>query len=300
MRLFKRKNNSMHSSINKEASESIAKALDIINNSVKIYDGLIQIKDIGSEGLMKEAVKNFERAHLLHPDNPQVHFAYASSLLLAGYGPDALTAMKKLIELNPNYELAQIAVRGWDRWQSVFTLPILNEKKKIPDVIGRTLPVDGSGLFALREGILPVSAVIYRDSSNINEFAALQKAKINMTTVISEISDPQVIGIYIRVYDDPQSPYTVEVLYTPFLPRGEKIRNIWEYFAIQKDLIFIIIDSTNTIMFQKSLNFNYAMMKTNKRLKNMFKQIDGQEISQAQTINAMRRHQSIVPIDFKF
>ncbi len=300
MKLFKRKNNTGHSSLNKDASEYISKALDIINNSVKIYDGLVQIQGTGSEGHLKEAVKNFEHAHLLHPDNAHYHFAYASSLLLAGRGVDAFAEMKKLNEREPEYELAQIAVRGWDRWQPVFTLPALSENKKIPDVIGRTLPVDGSGLFALRKGILPESALIFRGSSTFDDLAALKNAKMEMTTVLSKISDPQVIGIYIRVYDNPQSPCTVEVLYTPFLPRGEKNRTIWEYYVIQNELTFIVIDNNDTMMFQKSLKFNDAMMETHKRLKNMFKQIDGREMSQEQIIKAMRRHQSIVPIDFKF
>jgi hypothetical protein len=283
-----------------EAMECIANATKIIDDNTEFGDQFIHIKSSGSAGIIAEAATLFKKVADMYPDDAQLHFAYASCLLHSLQGPVALNEMKKIIKTHPDFDYAQIAIRGWEKWESIFTLPFIVENSKIPRIISSTLPIGASGLFALRQGYRPISAIFYRNDGTINNLEALRTADIKTTTIVSKISEPQVIGIYTRVFDDPKHPFTIEVTGTPFFPRGDRIRTNWEYYAIHKELTFYVINAENHIIFKRILPFSETMKKANRNLLNMFKENEGHEISIMQMLNAIRMHQNYLSTDFAF
>lgn len=279
-------------SLSKEASNYISEALNIIESQVVIKS--IEYRVVlgaGSEGKLMDAARKFEEAFQLHPKNPLLHYAYASCLHLALQHKSAEDEMRKCAENHPGFIFAKLALEGWKKWASMFTLPPWGIKTK---TVHPSLSHDIKTfvMFPVIDGIVPRATLFLRDAQGaFQNLHALQSARITLASVISPVKDPQVVGIYAKIYDDPNNPYEAEYLSVPFLPRGDKIRATYEYLCIQEDIDFGIIDRNDRILVNKRLPISPNMQTTNDKIFKMLETSDGIEISSSQLKNAVMNHQ---------
>lgn len=275
-----------------KSSNYISEALSIIDSHVDIYlGGRYVVRGAGSEGPVMEATRKFKAAFQLYPENPLLHYAYVSCLHLAMQYKSAEDEMRKCAETHPDFILARLALEGWKKWRSMFLLPPWGIKtKSVHPALSRMIKT--GVLLPVRDGIVPRATFFMRDVQGaFQNLQALRYARITLSSVISPVRDPQVIGIYAKIYDDPSNPYDVEVLQIPFRPRGDQIRAAYEYLCIQKNIDFAIIDRNDRILVNKRLPIPRNMQTTNDKIFKMLKASDGIEMSTSQLVNALRRHQ---------
>lgn len=278
-------------SLSSIARENISQALKIIEGQVKIEPSMVQVENAGSGGKVMEAVRKFEIVLEQYPDNPLLHYAYASSLHLAMQYKSAEDEMKKCSETHPDFILAKLALEGWGKWQSMFKLPPWGARTKtIHHALSQTIQT--SILLPVRDGLVPRAALFSRDArGDFQNVQALRAAKITIASVISAVRHPQVIGIYAKVYDNPNNPFDIEVLQAPFGPRGDKTRATYEYLCIQQDIDFSVIDRNDSIMINKRLPIPSNMRETNQKILQLLLSSDGADISASQLMNAIMKHQ---------
>jgi len=288
-------------SLSKEASNFISEALRIIESQVDIKPGMVQVASTGSGGKVMEAARKFEAAFQLHPKNSLLHYAYASCLHLGMQYKSAEDEMRKCAETHPDFILAKLALEGWGKWQSMFTLPPWGIKTKtVHPALSQIIKT--SIMLAVRDGIVPRATLFLRDAQgNFRNLQALRSARITLASIISPVRDPQVIGIYAKIYDDPSNPYDVEVLEIPFRPRGDETRARYEYLCIQEDIDFAIIDRNDRILVNKRLPIPRNMQTTNDKIFKMLEASDGIKISTSLLVNAIIEHQrKFAPSDVRY
>jgi ankyrin repeat protein len=293
--------NELISALSQNAVKFIYEALSIIESHVEINKEWVQIDSEGTGGIMMKAVHHIKEAFRLHSDNPLIHYTYASCLHLTLQNKSAEIEMRNCIQSHPDFILAKYALDGWGQWQSMFSLPIWGtDTKTIHPYISQL--VQKSTLFSVRDGIVPRAAIFLRyTQGDFTNIKALKTTKISIASVISSVSDPQVIGIYANIYDDPANPYGVEILQIPFTPRGNKIRTAYEYLCIQEDIDFVIIDQDDKILLNRRISFPLKMRITNDKILKMLQGSDGKDFSNTEIVNAIKTHQdkfSISMVDF--
>ena len=283
--------NDLQNILSKEASNYISEALSIIESQVDIKPEIVNVRSTGSEGKIMEAARKFHAAFQLHPENPLLHYAYASCLHLSMQYESAEDEMRKCTEAHPNFILAKLALEGFGTWKSMFTLPPWGIKTKtVHPALSQN--IERCIMLSVRDGIVPRATIFLRDApGDFQDLQALQSARITVTSVISPVRDPQVIGIYAKIFDDPRNPYDVEALQIPFKPRGDKIRATYEYQCIQDDIDLVIIDSNDKILVNKRLPISQNMQTINKKIFKMLESSEGIEISTSQFMNAIMEHQ---------
>jgi hypothetical protein len=288
-------------SFSKTAQEYISEALNIIEGQVKIMPESQITMSTGSDGVVMEAARKFEAAFKIHPENPLLHYAYASCLHLSMQYKSAEDEMRKCADAHPNFILAKLAVNGWEKWQSMFTLPPWGKTTKAVHP-ALTQMVKTSILLAVRDALVPRTTMFLRDSQgDFQDLQALRSARITLANVISPVSDPQVIGIYAKIYDNPSDPYDVEILEIPFRPKGDKIRARYEYLCIQEDIDFVVLDRNDHILVNKRLAIPRNMRNTNVKLFKMLDASEGIEFSSSQFMNALMEHQrKFAPSDVRY
>ena len=285
------KDSSGTESLSKEASNYISEALSIIESQVAIKPEIVVVAGTGSEGKVMEAAQKFKAASHLHPKNPLLHYAYASCLHLSMQYKSAEDEMRKCTETHPEFIPAKLALEGWGKWESMFTLPPWGKTTKaVHPALSQTLKT--SILLSVRDSIVPRAAIFLRDAQgDFQDIQSLRFARITLGSVISPVRDPQVIGIYAKIYDNPVNPYDVEILEVPFRPRGDKIRVKYEYLCIQEDIDFVVIDHNDRILVNKRLSISQNMRKTNKEIFKMLETSEGVEFSTSLFMNALMEHQ---------
>lgn len=288
-------------SLSKEASNYISEALSIIESQVVIKPEMVQVASTGSEGKVMEAARKFEAALQTHPKSPLLHYAYASCLHLSLQYKSAEDEMRKCAETHPEFILAKLAVEGWGKWQSMFTLPPWGTTTKAVHPAISQIVKTGI-LLAVKDAIVPRATLFLRDAQgDFQDLQALRSARITLASVISPVSDPQVIGIYAKIYDNPSNPYDVEILEIPFRPRGDKTRARYEYLCIQDDIDFVVIDRNDHILVNKRLPIPRNMQTTNDKIFKMLDASEGIEISTSQLMNAIMEHQrGFAPSDVRY
>ncbi len=274
-----------------EASALVSEALGIIEAQTEISSGFVSISSSGPGGEIMEAAKKLKSAAEMHPDSPLFHYAYASCLHMAIQYKSAEEEMHKCAKAHPGFIPAQLAIEGWDRWQSMLALvPWGPDADVLHPAISRI--VKKGVLLEVRDYINPRAAIFFRDvPGEFSDVAALRSARIDIATVLSPVNKPQVVGIYLNVYDNPGSPYTLEVLQAPFRPRGDRIRSAYEYMCIQDDIDFTVINGRDEVLLNKRLPVPNRMQAVNKKLFAMLHKSDGEEISDAQFARALQEHQ---------
>lgn len=276
--------------ITQEASALIAASLEIIETQVRSEKGLIQMAT-GSDTKVMEAARQLEEAHKLHPQNPGLHYAWASALHLAAQFKLAEDEMKNVVQLHPDFLLAKFAVGGWARWKSPFTLPSWTpHTTSVPPAIAGT--VKTTILLSVRDGLSPRATLFLRDvNGDFRDLKVLNSAKIDITSVISPVTTPQLIAIYAKIWDNPRSPYVVEELGAPLHLQGYPTRCTFEYLCLQQDIDFVILDNRSNILLNKRLTMPGKMRETNQQLLKLLESSTGQEISTSELVRAIQSHQ---------
>jgi len=261
-----------------EPSQLVPVALDVIRKCVR-YDGrFISVEGAGSEGSVMDAVRAFEKAHRLQPQDPLYHFAWASSLHLAAQYKTAEEEMQRLVQANPQFLLARFALDGWALWKSHFLLP------EWSPAVTRGLPVLAhevkvAVLLPVLDGITPRAALFLRDSQgDFQNVGVLRAARIDVTTVVSTINNPQVVANYGCIWDSPTNPYRLEALEFPLRQRGHIVRRTFEYLCLQQDIDFVVIDARNNVLLNKRLPMLQRMREVNQQLLKLLRESDGQNI----------------------
>jgi hypothetical protein len=278
-------------SLSQDSLKLVNEALNIIEPLVMIDQNIIKIEGSGSEGMLMEAARKFSETYEKHPDAPLLKYGHASCLHLAAQYETAENEMKICADTHPDFPLAKLALEGWDKWESVFTLPPWGkETKTVHSALSKSIMK--AVMLPVRDGIVPRATMFLRDASgDFNNLSALRSARISLASVISQVRSPQVLCIYAKIYDDPSNPYDVEILDVPIKPRGDKIRSKYEYLCLQDDIDFAVIDRSDRILLNRNLEFSEKMKKTNDDIMKMLQSEDGKEVSQSETVNAVMQHQ---------
>ena len=277
--------------ISEEASNLISEALKIIETQVKF--------EVVGSGNVMDAAGKLEAAHKLHPENPLVHYTYASSLFLAKQYKSAREAMEDCAHSHPEFLLAQFAIKSWNNgeWKSLFQLlPCGPDTRIIPPVISEL--VKKTIMLPVRDGIRPRASLFFRDVQEIIDVEALQKATITLATAISPvpcaITDPQVVGVYAKICDNPSNPLVIESPQIPFGPYGNSARSTFEYFCLQEDMDVVIMDCQDRILLNKRIPFSSTMKETNMNILTSRYSSEGRNYSLVEVMNAIQRYQSQV------
>lgn len=272
------------------ASKNISEAIDIIESIIDIKRDFVTIKSSGLEGKSGDAIKKFQAEFLRYPENPIIHYAYASCLHFAMQYKTAEVEMRKCAIAHPDFILAKLALDGWSQWRNPFTLPPWGANiEKVHPVLSQWIKT--SVLLSVRDGILPRAAIFIRDNGGDFQDIFALRYTITIDSVISSVKDPQVIGNYTKIYDDPNNPYIDEILQTPFRPRGNSTRSMYEYLCIQKDIDVVIIDKNDRILLNKRVSISREMQLTNDKIFKMLAASDGREISNSELVSAILQHQ---------
>jgi hypothetical protein len=278
--------------ISKEASTLISEALAIIETHVQIERGMFVVVSTGSEGQVMDAAHKLQAAHNLCPEEAVIHYALASGLHLAVQFESAEREMKACAQSHPDFPLAQLALQNWQGWRSPFILPKWEmESKAVPQSISKSVLV--STILSVRDGLLPRAAIFLRDSAgDFQDLPALKAAKITLATIISPVSNPQLIGVYAKIYDNPSSPYDVECLESPFRVRGHPTRSTFETLCLQNEIDFVVIDRQDRILLNKRFPIPARMQEANRQVFKMLSGSEGRDISPQELMQAIMNHQA--------
>ena len=270
----------------------IAEAMDLIDAKAIEYKpgmGYIRSGGAGSESMV--AAEKLGQAHTSRPDDPLLHYTYASALHLAMQYKAGRDEMEKLAQARPDFLLARFALDGWEKWNGLFLLPlwgpdIQSVRSDISD------QVKGGYVLATRQGLQPRATLFLRDAggdfSNPN---VLKSARIEITTVLS-VTRPPLAIVYAKIWDNPSSPYQIEALGVPVYPHGHEHRCKYEYLCLQQDIDFAVIDNRNKILLNKRLPIPARMKQVNARLLKLLQGDPGREIENSEIVSAARMHQS--------
>jgi hypothetical protein len=155
-------------------------------------------------------------------------------------------------------------------------------------------------MLPVRDGIRPRAALFFRDAhEELNDVEAMQKADIlhiALATVISSVSNPQVVCVYAKICDNPSNPLIIESPHTPFHPHGHDVRSTFEYFCLQEDMDVVIMDRQDRILLNKRVPFSSLMMKTNMNILAMLNSSEGRNFSPVEVMNALQSYQRQVPL----
>ncbi len=299
--------------ISREAAALVTDALKIIEAQIKIGPENTYIESTGAEGKVIEATRKFAEAHSLHPQNALLHYAYASALDTAMQFKSAAEEMKRLAAANPNFLLARFAItsgelltlrpetRGWTLNEAgsypLFTLPPWGPlTATVHPRISAT--VKTGVLVATRDRLASRATLFLRDDQgDFQDIQALKSARIDLTTMISPVTTPQVAALYAKIWDNPRSPYQVEAFDLPLGPRGSKSRRVYEFLCLQEDIDFAVIDRSDRILLNKRLSIPPAMQQTNRQILELLIQVpDGPKVSDAELYKALTEHKRRIPL----
>ena len=279
----------------------IREALQIIEANVVVGSQVITVKSEGAEGEVIEGARKLEQAHELMPNDPVLHYAWASALHLAAQFKTAEEEMRRLVEANPQFLLGRCAIQGWGRWKSHFMLPPWGASTTVvhPAISAK---VKHLILLGVRDGLMPRATLFVRvGAGEIQNPRVLLAAKIDITSMISPITNPQLMAICARIWENPKVPWEIEDLDTPLWPRGDYNRRKYEFLCAQRDIDLAIIDSRDSIVMNKRLPMPNRMQQVNAELVKLLDASEGSDISTAELITAIKAHQSrVAPSDVQY
>lgn len=274
-----------------ETSRLVAEALEIIESRVVQFIPGGVIKSGGDTSEAMNAAEKLAEAHQLQPEDPWLHYAWASALHLAMQYKTGREEMERLAQTHPDFLFAKFAIDDWDQWDGLFALPPW--KPGIENVHPAiSAEIKAAFVLGTRQELQPRATLFLRDAGgDFQNPSILQNARIDITTVLSS-DDPQIAVLYARIWDNPDSPYQVEALGLPLYPRGSKLRCKYEYLCLQEDIDFAVIDNHDRILLNKRLAFPKRMRKTHEKLLKLLQSSPGREISDTELVSAVRSFQS--------
>ncbi|MGA2721483.1 MAG: hypothetical protein ABSG79_03630 [Bryobacteraceae bacterium] len=264
--------------LSQEVKRSISESLELIKLHVAFSGKGVYVASAGAEGKLMDAARAFESAHRSYPALPMLHYAWASALDLAAQFRTAKTEMESLAECHPDFLPARFALEAWDQWESPFRHPEWSPSNPsaLP-ILARK--VQTAVLLPVRDGYTPRAALFLRDAAgDFRNLQLLSSARIDITTIISEITSPQVVAVNARIWDDPSTPYPLEALDFPLCQRGHSDRRKYQYLCLQENIDFAIIDARDRLLLNKRLTMPPRMRQVNQKLLNLLIGSDGVDI----------------------
>ena len=279
----------------KKAFTCITEALAIIDSQIKSDFESSDVTILNDVGQLIDASLKFKTAHQLQPDNPLLHYAYASALHCAGQIQSARKEMERCLLANSGFKLASMALNSWDNWRSFFMFPPWNSNKikirKVPASISKILQT--SMLLPVRDCICPRAVQFIRDVNddfhNLKSFKATDIQTMNM---ISPITDPQIFALFIAINKNAGKPLRVQEADCPIKLRGNWSRLRWELFCMQTTYDLVIVDKDDFVLFNVRLKMSKKMVATNKKMLSMINDADGRDIPTLELFDAIARHRS--------
>ena len=281
----------------KKASTCITEALAIIDSQIEFdfESSEVTIRDVA--GQLIDASLKFKTAYKLQPDNPLLHYAYASSLHCAGQIQNARKEMERCQLAHSDFKLASMALNSWDNWCSFFTLPPWNSDiRKAPACISKILQT--SMLLPVRKRIWPRAVQFIRDvNDDFHNLKALKSNKIQTLNMISPITDPQIFALFIAINKNAGKPLRVHETDCPIKPRGDWGRLRWELFCMQTGYDLVIVDKDDFVLFNVRLKMSKKMLATNKKMLALIDDANGRDIPTLELFDAIARHRSYVKLE---
>jgi hypothetical protein len=257
--------------------------LSIENNSV---DGA------GAHGPVMAAIQLFEELSEIYPNSKYLHYALAAALQIAVQGKAAKAELDACIKSHPRFWLAcatqkQKALLSWN----LFFLP-----EFIPQLDAQIHPllqqmVNTDTLLATRLGIIPRAVLFVRDADDALARATLESAEMAFTSIISGITNPQVVAINGNIWHDASDHFQIEVLQCPFRPFGAQSRLPYELFVRQATFDVVVLDSAGTVVYIRTITPSARMQATNNQLAQMFDTDSGIKLTANDIQQAIKRHQ---------
>jgi hypothetical protein len=215
----------------------------------------------------------------------------------------AREAMENCARSHPEFLLAKFALKSWNnpQWKSLFQLYQFGPDTRIippmfSEIVKKTI------MLPVRDGIRPRAALFFKDAQGNLDAEALQKATITLATVISPVSNPQIVCVYAKICDNPSNPLIAESPHIPFYPCGHSARSTFEYFCLPEDMDVVIMDRQDRILLNKRVPFSSPMKKTNMNILTMLNSSEGRNFSPVELTNALLNYQrrvSLSDVHFK-
>jgi len=97
--------------------QSVAPLLDAVNRNPADYDALVKLGDLYYDGQQfPNAIQYYERALVIHPENPDVRTDLGTAYWYAGNADKALAEMETSLKYKPGHPQTLFNL-GWVKWQ---------------------------------------------------------------------------------------------------------------------------------------------------------------------------------------
>jgi len=98
-------------------AQTAAPLLDAVNKNPNDYDSLVKLGNIFYDGQQyPSAIQYYERALVIHPDNPDVRTDMGTAYWYTGNADKAIAAMQTSLQYRPGHPQTLFNL-GWVRWQ---------------------------------------------------------------------------------------------------------------------------------------------------------------------------------------
>lgn len=98
-------------------AQAAAPLMEAVNKDPKDFDTLVKLGNLFYDGQQfPNAIQYYERALLIHPDNPDVRTDMGTAYWYTGNAEKALTAMETSLKYRPGHPQTLFNL-GWVRWQ---------------------------------------------------------------------------------------------------------------------------------------------------------------------------------------
>jgi hypothetical protein len=239
------------------------------------------------------AVEKLSAAHQLLPDNPLLHYAWASALFLAMQHKSAEDEIRQLAKAHPDYLLARLSAAAFDEGlgMSHFMFPAFGANtRSLPDPIARK--VQTGTLVPVRDGLEPRAAAFQRNPGYIKNLNALKTAKVDITAEYITGTDPLVFAVFLRVWDDSSNPFRTEMVGFPLLERATPDRLTYEYLCAQRNIDVAILSPGGDIQRQVRLPIPPKMRRMLDTLQKRLETDPGRPYSVSECQRALGYYQS--------
>ncbi len=279
-----------------ETKARIKEALYIIESRIQfdtqVYEAAIQ----DSDSQLIDASLKLKEAHNLEPDNPLLHYAYASALHCAGQIENARKEMERCLFAYPDFKLPALALNGWDNWRPFFRLPPWNHNKgETPASIANIL--ETSMLLPVRECIAPRAVLFIRDvKGEFQDMESIAPNRIRTMNMISPITDPQIFALFVSIDKKADQSFEIQEADCPIKPRGDWRRLRWELFCSQTAFDLVIVAQDNRVLWNATLPMPKKMIANNRKMLALIDDADGDETPTMALLDAIARHRSYVKV----
>ena len=97
--------------------QAVAPLIEAVNKDPKDYESLVKLGDLYYDGQQfQNAIVYYERALVLHPENPDVRTDMGTAYWYTGNADKALAAMEASLKYRPGHPQTLFNL-GWVRWQ---------------------------------------------------------------------------------------------------------------------------------------------------------------------------------------